>query len=180
MVPSKVSKLALMKKSAASEEMGAKPGEYTLPEVAVRGIRPDLNKVTIHSDEYKSKKWHELKRKYNFSEPEDFNNVLSVGALPNFHETEEEYKKKPGAFGKVNVIYSDGVKRKLGDKYEPVRTYMTTPSNSTRGAGSGNVPDVKPEEKMKNGIVNEPESDKIGKSDWREWHKSKYPSKYKN
>lgn len=176
MVPSKVSKLALMKKNAEPEkEMGVKPGEYNLPEVKVTGNRPDLNKVTIHSDEYKSKKWHELKRKYNFSEPEQFNNVLSVGALPNFHETEDDYKKKPEAIGKVNVIYSDGVKKKLGEKYEPVRTYMTTPSKRY-----DNIPSAKPEEKLKSGIVNEPESDKIGKSDWKEWHKSKYPFKYKN
>ena len=34
-------------------------------------------------------------------------------------------------------------------------------------------------ESTKSGIVSEPESDVLGKSDWKEWHKSKYPSKYK-
>ena len=89
----------------SKEPMGVKAGETDLPEVKVTGNRPDLNKVRIHSDEYKSKMFHKMKRKFNFDDPDELSNVLQAGPQPNYHETEEDYKKKPGAIGKVNVVY---------------------------------------------------------------------------
>ena len=190
MVPAKVNKLALMKKSAASEEMGAKPGEYNLPEVAVTGNRENLNKVTIDADEHKSKRWYQLKRKYKLSEPEEFNNTLAVGALPNFRETEDDYKKKPGAIGKVNVRYSDGVVKKLGEKYDPPKTHLVRAKAQVYRKGKyvegypepgepGYIKGVSEGYEAQNaGLSGQPESDDFGKSDWREWHKSKYPSNY--
>ena len=141
MVPAKVNKLALMKKSAASEEMGAKPGEYNLPEVAVTGNRENLNKVTIDADEHKSKRWYQLVKK-------------------------------------------------LGEKYDPPKTHLVRAKAQVYRKGKyvegypepgepGYIKGVSEGYEAQNaGLSGQPESDDFGKSDWREWHKSKYPSKY--
>ena len=81
-------------------------------------------------------------------------------------DTEEDYKKMPNAVGKMNVLYSDGAIKKLGEKYEPIKTRWIGDSKTGY-------------ETTKGGLVNEPESDTYGKSDWKEWHKSKYPERYK-
>jgi hypothetical protein len=163
--------------SKKEEVIGVKPGEKDLPEVKVTGNRPDLNKVTIDSDEHKSKKWHLSKRKYGVEPTElPINTLKYTDVHSNYHETEDDYKKKPGAIGKVNVRYSDGTVKKLGEKYEPSKTYTTPVVEFKGGAG---FPDQKTGGELKNklGIVSEPESDKIGKSDWKEWHKSTYGQK---
>ena len=154
MVPAKVNKLALMKKSAASEEMGAKPGEYNLPEVAVTGNRPDLNKVTINSDEYKSKKWNYAMKQYGKSPVE-----LSKGSTAsyfavkdNYEESEDDMKKNPNAVGKVNVRYSDGTIKKLGQKH--------TPAYNPKKGGPEGEPEV--------------DYEKLGgKNYYKEWKQSK-------
>jgi len=72
-----------------------------------------------------------------------------------FDMTEEMHKKRPGALGKVNVIYSDGSIKKLGEKYD-------SPTNSKAG-----------------GLKGEREDKVFGSRvpDWRTWHKDTYSKK---
>jgi hypothetical protein len=148
-------------------EMGVKPGEKDLPEVTVRGSRPDLNKETIYSDEYKSKKWHEISRKTG-TRPD----LSSSGGLDyDFERTEDIHKKRPGAIGKINVMYSDGTVKKLGESYTPSK-YATVGGNIVEG----------PRLTTKAGLVSEPDDETytpdIHKWNWKKWHKDTHPEHY--
>lgn len=144
--------------SKKEEIMGVKPGEKDLPEVKVTGNRPDLNKVTISSDEYKSKKWNYALKKHGKSpvDLEKEGSVTTRDVNDNYHESEGAYKKMPGAVGKVNVRYSDGTVKKLGEKY--------TPSYNPKKAGPEGEPEV--------------DYEKLGgKNYYKEWYNSKYGEK---
>ena len=159
MVPEKVKsikskKLSSMKKDEVpGKEYGAKPGEITLKEVDVKGSRPDLNKEKIFSDEYKARLWHQTVKKTD-ENPKD---VFARNRLNyDFDSTEEMHKKRPGALGKVNVTYSDGTVKKLGEKYE-------VPNNPA-------YPGVRGQREDKVLLSRIP--------DWRQWHKDTYPEHY--
>lgn len=186
MVPEKVKSIkskklsSMMKKDEApGKEYGAKPGEITLEEVNVSGNRPDLNKKKIYSDEYKAKRWHEIVRKTGENPSETRGNG---NPWYDYETTEEMHKKEPGAIGKVNVMYSDGTIKKLGEPYQPSRLYATQTHRGTpMTASEDKLPLEGPIEKLvKPGIGGEAEDKVFGSrvSDWRQWHKDTYPEHY--
>jgi hypothetical protein len=105
---------------------GVRKKPTNLPDVTVTGTRKmpakeeDWSKKKTLSDEYKAKKWHYQSEQMDRNPERDESELGRIDQGANdFNYSEGYYAKKPGALGKMSVVYSDGTIHKLGEKYTP-------------------------------------------------------------
>ena len=137
--------------------VGVRKKPVDLPEVTVTGVRkkPVEEKVPTHiySDEFKSKYW-ERQRERGFKNNAD---DMSVAFGPiDVNSNENKYKRKKELIGKLDVHYSDGAIKKLGEDYSP-DPYRKSPDL--------------------HGVKSKPDNVSGG---WREWHKKTKKEQYDN